>query len=565
MSLMIMRTPMNCHVCQEAVAADAPRCPSCGANMALGVLEVVRGNLSDRIHFLKAREYRLGRSHRNDIVLAEPSISKDHARIWYAEGAFHIEDCGSRHGIHVNAVKAEAAELTHGSTIQLGNITLRFALLGDETTARIAEFPWIEQQQLLLSLIQPLNSSLVLSDVLEQVLDAVMRITKAERGYILLYDDSPEASRYASVGGLRLRVGRQEEGMELTQVEGISVSSIKRALETGTTVATGNAFLDPQFDASESIRKMDLRTIVCIPLGTPHRSDDLSDDVLMHQGVIYVDNHVTSAPFSADSLRAAEALARHAAMAIDNARLFEAEQRTIQHLRITQNQLLQSEKLATIGKMSAGIAHELNTPLAYILGNLELLQLQNLTEQQGEMVKAVQQGAERIREMAQRLLDFSRPSQDAPADADPNRLLERALELCYYQIRRGGIQLRKDLGAALPPIKAVANQLEMAFTNLIINAVQAMPNGGSLTVSSMLEGGSVRLAFTDTGVGIPEKIRPTLFEPFVTTKPAGKGTGLGLSTVLMIIESHKGRIDFTTESGVGTTFNVFLPVEAPAS
>lgn len=528
--------------------------------MALAVLEVVRGNLSDRIHFLKAREYHLGRSQRSDIVLAEPSISKDHARIWYEDGRFLVEDRGSRHGVHVNAVKTERTEVTHGSTIQMGNVTLRFAVLGDETTARIAEFPWIEQQQLLLSLIQPLNSSLVLSDVLDQVLDAIMRITKAERGYILLYDDSPEASRYASVAGLRLRVGRHEDGTELSQVEGISVSSIRRALETSATVATGNAFLDPQFDASESIRRMDLRTIVCMPLATPHRSDNLVAEKQTHQGVIYVDNHVTSAPFSADSLRAAEALARHAAMAIDNARLFEAEQRTIQHLRVTQNQLLQSEKLATIGKMSAGIAHELNTPLAYILGNLELLQLQALTEQQNEMIKAVQHGAERIREMAQRLLDFSRPSQEAPSATDVNRLVDRALDLCYYQIRRGGITVHKELAQGLPEINAVANQLEMAFTNLIINAAQAMPNGGTLTVSSCHVDGRVRISIADTGVGIPEKIRPTLFEPFVTTKPAGKGTGLGLSTVLMIVESHQGSIDFASEAGVGTTFNVSLPV-----
>ncbi len=560
---------MNCHACDEVIPEDLPRCPKCSAPLALAMLEVVRGNLSDRIHFLKAREYRVGRAQRNDIVLAEPSVSKDHGRIWYDNGHFFVEDRGSRHGIHLNAVKVERGELAHGATLQLGSVTLRFTLLGDETTARIADFPWVEQQQLLLSLIQPLNASLVLNDVLEQVLDGVMRITKAERGYVLLYDESPDAAKYESIAGLRLRIGRQGSGEPLTRVDGISVSSIRRALETGATVATGNAFLDPQFDASESIRRMELRTIVCIPLATPHRSDSFATEPQTPQGVIYVDNHVTSAPFSGESLRAAGALARHAALAIDNARLFEAEQQTIQHLRVTQRRLLQAEKLATIGKMSAGIAHELNTPLAYILGNLELLQLQSLTDPQREMARAIQQGAERIREMAQRLLDFSRPSQEAPAMIDVNRVVERAFELCSYPIRRGGITVRKDLVSDLPQVKAVPHQLEMAFTNLIINAVQAMPGGGTLTASSRLEPGWVRVSISDTGVGIPDKIRPTLFEPFVTTKPDGKGTGLGLSTVLMIVESHQGQIDFASEPEAGTTFHIRLPaqesVEMPAA
>lgn len=551
---------MKCHACAADVSPDDSRCPACGTHLAIAVLEVVTGNLSDRIHFLKAREYRLGRAQRNDIVLAESSISKDHARIWYEDGRFRVEDVGSRHGVHVNASKVDRADLVHGATIQMGNVSLRFALLGDETTAKIAEFPWIEQQQLLLSLIQPLNSTLVLSEVLGQVLDAVMRITKAERGYILLYDESPDAARYESIAGLRLRVGRQQDGRGLSQVEGISVSSIRRALESGTTIATGNAFLDPQFEASESIRRMDLRTIVCIPLAAPPRNETLVGEKASNLGVIYVDNHVTSAPFSPDSLKAAEALARHAAMAIDNARLFEREQRTIQNLRLAQRQILQSEKLATIGQMAAGVAHELNTPLAYMLGNLELLQLQPLTQSQGEMIKAVQQGAERIRDMAQRLLDFSRPSQDAPAPVSPNRLIDRALDLCYYQIRQAGVTLQKRLGEDVPEVLGIANQLEMALTNLILNAVQAMSRGGTLTISSGIEGEQVLISVADTGTGIPDKIRDSLFEPFVTTKPAGKGTGLGLSTVLMIVESHKGHIDFTSEAGVGTTFRILLPI-----
>jgi len=128
----------------------------------------------------------------------------------------------------------------------------------------------IEQQQLLLSLVQTLNSTLILSQVLEQVLDAVMRITRAERGFLLLSEGAPEGARYESVEGLHLRVGRRRgDPLPLFEIRGISTSVIKRALESGEIVATGNAKADPELGTARSIVAMDLRTIVCIPLRSP--------------------------------------------------------------------------------------------------------------------------------------------------------------------------------------------------------------------------------------------------------------------------------------------------------
>jgi two-component system NtrC family sensor kinase len=277
-------------------------------------------------------------------------------------------------------------------------------------------------------------------------------------------------------------------------------------------------------------------------------------------GALYVDNQETSAPFSGDSLKTAEALARHAALAIENAQLFEREQATIHELRQAQNQILQSEKLATIGQMAAGIAHELNTPLTYIMGNLELLQVQPVLEPQREMLSSIARGAERIKTLAHTLLAFSRPSQEELLPLPVNDVIERSLELCHYQILKGGVQLRKELDAQQPQILGVSNQLEMALINLVVNAIHAMEGaGGTLTVSSSLQNGRVDIKVVDTGSGIAEAIQGSLFEPFFTTKPEGKGTGLGLSTVLMVVERHKGKIDFTSAPGQGTTFRISLP------
>jgi signal transduction histidine kinase/pSer/pThr/pTyr-binding forkhead associated (FHA) protein len=555
---------MLCPKCQKDNSPEGHRCAHCGGSLSVALLEVVRGNLAEKVHFLKPRSYTLGRARHNDISLNEPSISKVHARIAHEQGRFYIEDQGSLHGVYVNAAKEERTELQPGAQVQLGNVTLKFSLLGSESsTAQVAEFPWIEQQQLLLSLVQTLNSTLVLSQVLEQVLDAVMRITRAERGFLLLADGAPERPRYETVEGLHLRVGRKRgDPLPLAEVKGISTSVIKRALDSGEVVATGNARADPDLQSSRSIVSLELRTIVCIPLRSP-RSESATGGPPRALGALYVDNSETSAPFSPESLRAAEALARHAALAIENAQLFEREQKTIEELRQAQKRLLQSEKLAAIGQMAAGIAHELNTPLTYIMGNLELLEAQTLTAAQREMLTSIARGSERIKSLAQSLLAFSRPAKEDMAPLSANDVIERGLELCHYQILKGGVQLEKSLDPTAPRVLGVSNQLEMAIINLVVNAVHAMGDkgGGRLSVRSARRGDEVEIAVADTGPGVPAAIRNSLFEPFVTTKAEGKGTGLGLSTVLMIVERHRGRIDFAS-SAEGTTFRISLPAAA---
>jgi signal transduction histidine kinase len=521
----------------------------------VALLEVERGSLPERLYFLKPRSYTVGRARHNDLCLSESSISKVHARILYEDGGFAVEDQGSLHGVYVDGrpVRQRAA-LRPGARLQLGNVTFKFSALdGDQSTDPRADFPWLEQQKLLLSLVQALNSTLVVSEVLDQVLDAVMRITRAERAFLLLAD-APDAAELPVAGDLRLRLARGPQGpLPLEGVQGISRSVVRRALETGRMVATGNAAADPSLASAQSVASMELRTIVCTPLRSPRAG---GAGIL---GAIYVDNQESSAPFSAESLETVDALGRHAALAIENAQLFEREERRLAELRRAQHQLLQSGKLATIGQMSAGIAHELNTPLTYIMGNVELLLVQPLDPTQREMLDAVGRGAERIKMLVQRLLAFSRPAHEDHVRLDVNALVERSLEFCHYQIVKSGVRLEKRLAPALPAVRGVPSQLETALINLVVNAVQAMGEGGLLTVETLDGGGHVQISVTDTGAGIPEDAQPRLFEPFFTTKPEGEGTGLGLSSVLMAVERHHGQVTFDTRPGAGTTFRITLP------
>jgi signal transduction histidine kinase len=553
---------MQCPRCEASNAPGARRCAQCDAVLAGGRLEVVRGDVPEKTFFLEPRSYTLGRARQNDVNLPDPSVSKEHARIEHLGGSFFIEDVGSLHGVYVDTVRVQRAELRDGAQLQLGNIGLRFTVAGPDggpSTEEAVELPWVEQQQILLSLVQALNSTLVLSQVLEFVLDALMRLTRAERGFLLLADPPSGAAAVEAVSGLHVRVARRRGGESLpfSDVQGLSSSVVRKALRTGETVATGNAVADPSLGAAQSIILMDLRTIVCIPLRSPRVEADGAGGRTL--GAIYLDNPETSAPFSPDSLRISEALAHHAALAMENAQLFEREQATIRELRQAQSRLLQSEKLATIGQMAAGIAHELNTPLTYIMGNLELMQAQPLSGPQHTMLLSMARGADRLKSLAQSLLAFSRPAQEVPVALSVNDVIERSLELCHYQILRGGVTLQKQLAADAPGIRGVSNQLEIALINLIVNAVDAMDGGGTLVVASASRGDDVEIVVSDTGHGIPDEIHSTVFEPFFTTKPEGKGTGLGLSTVLMIVERHDGRIELTSAAGKGTTFRIVLP------
>jgi two-component system, NtrC family, sensor kinase len=546
---------MLCPKCGGQNSPDGQRCGHCDASLSVALLEVERGSLPERLYFLKPRSYSVGRARHNDLCLSESSISKVHARILYEDGSFAIEDQGSLHGVYVDAKPVrQRAPLRPGARLQLGNVTLKFSALdGEHSTNPRADFPWLEQQKLLLSLVQALNSTLVVSEVLDQVLDAVMRITRAERAFLLLAD-GPDARELPAAGDLRLRLARGPNGpLPLEGVQGISRSVVRRALETGRMVATGNAAADPSLATAQSVASMDLRTIVCTPLRSPRAA---GAGIV---GAIYVDNQESSAPFSAESLDTVDALGRHAALAIENAQLFEREERRLEELRQAQQQLLQSGKLATIGQMSAGIAHELNTPLTYIMGNVELLLVQPLTETQREMLDAVGRGAERIKTLVQRLLAFSRPAHEDTVRLEVNGLVERSLEFCHYQIVKAGVHLETRLAPALPAVRGVASQLETALINLIVNAVQAMDAGGRLTVETAAGDGQVQISVSDTGAGIPEDAQPRLFDPFFTTKPEGEGTGLGLSSVLMAVESHHGRVAFDTRPGAGTTFRITLP------
>ncbi|MFI5354056.1 MAG: PAS domain S-box protein [Desulfobaccales bacterium] len=236
-----------------------------------------------------------------------------------------------------------------------------------------------------------------------------------------------------------------------------------------------------------------------------------------------------------------------------------------QELEATHHQLVQAEKIASLGRMAAGVAHEINNPLAGILIYAELL-ARELTQDAPirENVEVIINQTIRCQQIVNRLLDFSRQSLGEKKLLDVNEILHRCVELVRHQAFFHNIKIKEDLEAGLPQIVGDPGQLQQVFTNLLLNAADAISGSGLITLSSRpaWHGGGVVLQFCDSGCGIPEEIRDKIFEPFFTTKPPGKGTGLGLSIVYGVIQRHGGSIQAYSPPGGGTIFTVTLPLES---
>ena len=233
-------------------------------------------------------------------------------------------------------------------------------------------------------------------------------------------------------------------------------------------------------------------------------------------------------------------------------------------LRDTQDQLVVSEKLASLGKMAAGVAHEINNPLTAILINAHLLlERPGRDADEAEALNLIADETTRCAAIVRGLLDFARqtPSQAAPTDI--NDVIDRTLMLLEMQASVRNIRIRKTLDRALPPIAVDKNKIQQVFSNLAINACEAMPKGGELVVASLMsrDGTQIEITFADTGVGISKDNIPRLFDPFFTTKSFG--TGLGLAVSYGIIRQRGGTILVRSEVDKGTVFTVRIPLADP--
>jgi PAS domain S-box-containing protein len=225
-----------------------------------------------------------------------------------------------------------------------------------------------------------------------------------------------------------------------------------------------------------------------------------------------------------------------------------------------QQQLLTSEKLASIGLLSAGVAHEINTPLTGISSYIQMLQKKLTDTHYAQILEKVEAQTDRVARIIKNLLAFAHsPSEAAFQRVDIKSSIEEILSLIDYKLKTMNIRLVLEL-APVPPIYVQGERLQQVFINIILNALDAMPGGGELRIRLAAEDGAQVVRISDTGTGIRPEHRSRIFDPFFTTKGVGKGTGLGLSISYAIVKEHDGRIDVQSEVGRGTTFIITLPV-----
>lgn len=293
-------------------------------------------------------------------------------------------------------------------------------------------------------------------------------------------------------------------------------------------------------------------------------------------------------------------LKEHAGILEEQVRLRTEElEKALADLKSTQGQMMQQEKMAMVGQLTAGLAHEINNPIGFIASNLgslgkycekllnfieaqqeallsgqpdprqaELISAQRrqfkidyLVKDLPEMILETQDGVERIKSIVRDLKCFSRADDSEQKLADINQCLESTLNIAKNELKYKAT-IRREYGE-LPEILCYPQQLGQVFMNLLVNAAHAIDTQGEITVRSWHDGGRIFVAISDTGCGIPAQQRERIFEPFFTTKGVGKGTGLGLSISNEIIRNHAGEIRVESEPGQGSTFTVSLPLERP--
>jgi two-component system, NtrC family, sensor kinase len=365
------------------------------------------------------------------------------------------------------------------------------------------------------------------------------------------------------IGGNAAELVQQGLGyMDETRNDGI----VMRVVATGENILINDASQSPFY---RQIQNWDAKSEMCVVLKD-------GDQTI---GVINVESQRKNA-FSQNDFIVLESLAGILSSVMSSAGQYQKLQATVDQLRaareelqervvaqrMAESRLVQAAKLAAVGEMAAGIAHELNNPLTTVSGFSELV-LEELPKGSGVRndMELVLREAQRARAVVRRLLDFARQSESARVRSDINEIIEDVLALVNHLLRTSGVQLVTDLSVGLPWVSVDRNQIKQVILNLIHNALHAMPTGGNLHISTnrqsrdQSEWLTVRL--TDTGTGIAPENLDRVFEPFFTTRSKDGGTGLGLSVTYGIVTDHGGSIEVESQVGKGSSFTVWLPVE----
>ncbi len=274
--------------------------------------------------------------------------------------------------------------------------------------------------------------------------------------------------------------------------------------------------------------------------------------------LLYAGRESADPPFREADLEMFLILARQAVIAMENARLYAELRAYVRRVEESQQALLQAEKMAVTGRLTASIAHEINNPLQAVQNCMHLSGREDLPpEKRQEYFQLARAELDRLQTTVQRMLDFYRPNAVASQNVGIADLLAHVLSLTSKQLEERDIAVTREIGPNLPEVQGVASQIQQVFINLILNAYDAMPEGGELKVSARGAKDGVEIFFQDSGPGVSPEMSRNIFEPFVSGKEGG--TGLGLTVSYNIVNAHGGTLDLVSNRKPGACFRVFLP------
>jgi signal transduction histidine kinase len=426
----------------------------------------------------------------------------------------------------------------------------QFPLILDELRKGAAD---LERRQRELSSLyevgEDIVSILALDPLLESILDRAIVLVGAERGFLVLWEPSRDDFQVA----VARKFDRGE--VDSAQIE-ISHGVIRRVLASREPVVTTNAQEDPRFQTSHSIITYQIRSVLAAPM--------VAKEGLI--GAIYVDTRLSARLFGESDLALLSAMANQAAVAIQLARLYEdlqtrnlELQAALRELQETQDELIRAERLSVVGRMAASIIHDLKNPMTTIKGYAAVLGKEKLDPESRERFsKIITRSVDTFVEMTQEILDYARGGGPLQlAEVDVGGFVRDLCAFVEQDFEEKRMELRRDL-AFSGCLRMDETKMRRALYNIISNARDAMLPGGCLTIATGLKNGMVEFRLSDTGPGIPDEIRDTLFEPFVTY---GKvtGTGLGLAIAKKTAEDHGGTISVESVAGRGASFVISVP------
>jgi len=404
--------------------------------------------------------------------------------------------------------------------------------------------PWVESSVKLVDLMKAIaniNSTLNIEELLALIMESAKCVTQSEASSLMILDKNtgeliisiPTGPVKAKLSDFRLPPGKGIASWVATHGEALIVPDVS---------------VDPRFyEEVDKASSFKTKSILCVPM----RNTD--GEII---GVLETINRRGNTPFSTQDISLLSEFADQAAIAIENSRLYE---KSIRELNEAKETLVRQDKLAALGQMTGELCHELRNPLARMRGAIYFLKmvLTEANEEAMEYLDIVDNSINITEKLVKDPLDFARIKLPQRQEIRISELVENLLENLDIP---DNVKIERDIPPNLPEIFVDEIQIGQVLTNIITNAIDAMPEGGTLAIRAEGEEQSVRASFTDTGCGIPAENLTKIFEPLFTTKM--NGTGFGLTVVKNLIKANDGSVHVESEVGVGTTFTVVLPTKA---